>query len=81
MEDFFFNVESDSVQSVSELTHQIKNVLEPSFKQVWVKGEISNLRFQQSGHYYFSLKDESSQLPCVFFNRYASACDFDLEDG
>ena len=81
MENLFINEESDSVQSVSELTHLIKSFLEPSFKQVWVKGEISNLRFQQSGHYYFSLKDERSQLPCVFFNRFASACDFDLEDG
>ena len=81
MEDFFPDIESDSVQTVSELNREIKKVLEPQFKQVWVKGEISNLRFQQSGHYYFSLKDENSQLPCVFFNRFASACDFELEDG
>lgn len=81
MEDFFPDIESDSVQTVSELTKEIKKLLEPNFRQVWVKGEISNLRFQQSGHYYFSLKDTNSQLPCVFFNRFASACDFDLEDG
>ena len=81
MEDFFPDIESESVQTVSDLTQQIKKVLEPNFRQVWVKGEISNLRCQQSGHYYFSLKDENSQLPCVFFNRFASACDFELEDG
>lgn len=81
MEDFFPDIESESVQTVSELNKRIKKVLEPNFRQVWVKGEISNLRFQQSGHYYFSLKDEDSQLPCVFFNRFASACDFELEDG
>ena len=81
MEDFFPDIESDTVQTVSELNREIKKVLEPQFKQVWIKGEISNLRFQQSGHYYFSLKDENSQLPCVFFNRFASECDFELEDG
>ena len=81
MEDFFPNIEPGSVQTVSELNREIKKALEPKFNQVWVKGEISNLRFQQSGHYYFSIKDESSQLPCVFFNRFASACDFELEDG
>ena len=81
MEDFFPDIDSDSVQTVSELTKEIKKLLEPNFRQVWVRGEISNLRFQQSGHYYFSLKDKNSQLPCVFFNRFASACDFDLEDG
>ena len=50
MEDFFPDIESDSVQTVSELNREIKKVIEPHFKQVWVKGEISNLRFQQSGH-------------------------------
>ena len=81
MENYFPDVESESVQTVSELTQQIKKILEPNFKNIWVKGEISNLRFQQSGHYYFSLKDKDSQLPCVFFNRFASGCDFELEDG
>lgn len=81
MEDFFPDVESESVQTVSELTKQIKKVLEPNFKQIWVKGEISNLRFQQSGHCYFSLKDKNSQIPCVFFSRFASACNFELNDG
>lgn len=76
-----FQIDSDSVQSVSELTSEIKNHLEPKFKNLWVKGEISNLRSQQSGHYYFSLKDASSQIPCVFFNRYASNSDCLLEDG
>jgi exodeoxyribonuclease VII large subunit len=81
MEDYFPDVESESVQTVSQLTRQIKKTLEPNFRQIWVKGEISNLRFQQSGHCYFSLKDKDSQLPCVFFNRFASACNFELEDG
>lgn len=81
MEDYFPDLESESVQTVSELTRQIKKTLEPNFRQIWVKGEISNLRFQQSGHCYFLLKDKDSQLPCVFFNRFVSSCDFELEDG
>lgn len=76
-----FQIDSEAVQSVSELTRGIKNHLEPSFKNLWVKGEISNLRSQKSGHFYFSLKDSLSQIPCVFFNRFANNCDCSLEDG
>ena len=76
-----FPIEADTIQTVSELTKEIKILLEPNFKNLWVKGEISNLRIQQSGHCYFSLKDSNSQIPCVFFSRYANACDFALEEG
>jgi len=76
-----FPIEADTIQTVSELTKEIKILIEPNFKNLWVKGEISNLRIQQSGHSYFSLKDSNSQIPCVFFSRYANACDFALEEG
>src|SRR6478609_3160962 len=46
--------------TVTELTQQIRGLLEPSFRQVWVQGELSNLRPAASGHAYFSLKDEGS---------------------
>jgi exodeoxyribonuclease VII large subunit len=59
----------------------IKRQLEGRFAQVWVRGEISNLRRQSSGHLYFSLKDAGSQLPCVFFARDAARQSFALEDG
>mgnify|MGYP001243121543 CR=1 FL=1 len=55
------------VLSVSELTQDIKEILENIFVGVRVEGEISNLRQPASGHMYFSLKDEASSIRCVFF--------------
>src|ERR1039457_3162799 len=55
------------VLSVSELTMQVKRLLEKQVGQVWVGGEITNLRAQSSGHFYFTLKDASSQVSCVLF--------------
>jgi exodeoxyribonuclease VII large subunit len=56
-----------SVFTVSELNAQIKGLLESTYRLVWVKGEISNFRMPGSGHYYFTLKDETSQIRAVFF--------------
>ena len=53
--------------SVSELTAQVKRLLEKQIGQVWVTGEVTNLRAQSSGHIYFTLKDATSQLSCVLF--------------
>ena len=55
------------VLSVSELTWEIKRLLEKELGRVWVSGEITNLRLQSSGHIYFTLKDPASQLSCVLF--------------
>jgi len=57
------------VLSVSELTGQIRALLEKQIGQIWVGGEVTNLRAQSSGHIYFTLKDPSSQLSCVLFSR------------
>ncbi len=53
--------------TVSQITQQIKQALESSFRQVRVKGEVSNLRHQASGHLYFTLKDEHAQISAVLF--------------
>ncbi|MFH1335570.1 MAG: exodeoxyribonuclease VII large subunit [Candidatus Zixiibacteriota bacterium] len=53
--------------TVSEITKEIKSTLETSFPTVWVEGEISNYLFHSSGHRYFSLKDESSQIRCTLW--------------
>lgn len=53
--------------SVSQVIYDIKNSLEGAFKTVLVEGEVSNLSFSGSGHYYFSLKDESSIISCAVF--------------
>src|SRR5216684_9362479 len=55
------------VLSVTELTWQIRRLLEEQVRQVWVTGEITNLRVQSSGHIYFTLKDADAQLNCVLF--------------
>jgi exodeoxyribonuclease VII large subunit len=57
------------VLSVSELTGQIRALLEKQIGQIWVGGEVTNLRAQSSGHIYFALKDANAQLSCVLFSR------------
>src|SRR5258706_12890617 len=57
------------VLSVSELTAQVKRLLEQQVGSIWVTGEVTNLRAQSSGHIYFTLKDAASQLGCVLFSR------------
>ncbi len=57
------------VLSVSELTTQIRSLLEKQIGQIWVGGEVTNLRAQSSGHIYFTLKDATAQLNCVLFSR------------
>ena len=66
--------------TVSRLNHEVRTCLEGQFGNVWVEGEISNLRRQPSGHQYFSLKDESAQVSCVLF-RSAGAGATALRDG
>ena len=55
------------VESVGQLTRRIKAVLESGIPPCWVRGEVSNVRHQSSGHVYFSLKDAESQISCVMF--------------
>lgn len=58
------------VLSVSELTTQVKRLLEKQIGSVWVSGEITNFRLQgSSGHIYFTLKDAGAQLACVLFRQ------------
>ncbi|XHR28808.1 MAG: exodeoxyribonuclease VII large subunit [Chthoniobacteraceae bacterium] len=61
--------EEPRILSVSEVTQQVRGLIEGGIGDVWVEGEISNLRKQASGHQYFTLKDERSQLSCVLFYR------------
>ena len=61
------------ILSVWELTRSIRSFLESEIGQVWVEGEISNYRRQSSGHQYFTLKDDRSQLSCVLFRGTATS--------
>ena len=69
------------VLTVSELTNQIRSLLENHFPTIWVEGEISNLRRPPSGHQYFTLKDRQSQIRSVIFRGSAQQLRFDLADG
>ncbi len=69
------------VPSVSQLTRRMRGHIENSFFDIWVKGEISNLKRPSSGHLYFNLKDASAQLRVVMFRNSFSKLKFDLKDG
>jgi exodeoxyribonuclease VII large subunit len=67
--------------SVSELTQQIRGALEKHFASVWVEGEISNFRAHNSGHWYFTLKDEFAQLRAACYRSSNQRIRFRIEDG
>jgi len=69
------------VYSVSELTAEVRSLLESTWADVWVEGEISNCRLWNTGHIYFSLKDAGAQLRAVMFKTAARSLRFKLEDG
>ncbi len=71
----------DKVFSVSEINSLLKDMLESSFPQICIEGEISNYRPNSSGHLYFTLKDEASQISAVMFRSAAAHIDFVPKDG
>ncbi len=73
--------DSRHIYSVSEVTRDIKGILENTFSAVWIEGEISNYRPSSSGHYYFSLKDEGAILSAVIFKGSSRNIKFNFEDG
>ena len=73
--------ESPPILSVSQLSGQIKYLLEGAFPAVWVSGEISNFSRPQSGQCYLTLKDEQAQIKAVIWRNAAVKLRFDLHDG
>jgi exodeoxyribonuclease VII large subunit len=73
--------EYKKILSISEITQLIKEQLEKTFGEVWVEGELSNVRSPASGHYYFTLKDASSQLRAVLFRYMGRQLKCELRDG
>ena len=71
----------ESAIGVADLTAALKRMIEDGFPAVWVRGEVSNLRKQASGHSYFSLKDERSQIPAVLFRGNAMRIEHELAAG
>jgi len=75
------NTSEPQAISVSDLTQQIKNVLEGSFPILWVSGEISNFVHHGSGHMYFTLKDEKAEIRGVMFKGFNQFLHFKPENG
>jgi len=75
------NDPSEQVLSVAQVTAQLKGVVEHHFSEVWVAGEISNFSRPQSGHCYFTLKDDTAQLRGVIWRGTAARLKFDVHDG
>lgn len=71
------------IYSVSSVNQYIKNMFsrEYALSVIFVKGEISNCKYHSSGHIYFSIKDENSQLTCVMFRGDRGGLDFRMENG
>jgi exodeoxyribonuclease VII large subunit len=67
--------------TVSQLTDRIQGLVETEFLDVWVEGEVSNLRIMPSGHWYFTLKDASAQIRAVVFKKDARYIRFQPRDG
>jgi exodeoxyribonuclease VII large subunit len=72
---------SRPIYTVSQLTAEVKSLLERNFEHLWVEGEISNLRLPSSGHLYFTLKDESAQVRGVMFRLQNRLLKFEPADG
>jgi exodeoxyribonuclease VII large subunit len=69
------------ILTITQLTARIKNLLEGSFSEVWVEGELSNLSIPQSGHAYFTLKDGQAQVRAVMFRSSLRFLKFTLQHG
>jgi len=76
-----FNSVKKHIYTVSEITKDIKTVLENNFFEVCVEGEVSNFRRPSSGHIYFDLKDQKSILHCAFFKGAQHSIKFEIENG
>lgn len=72
---------SEKIFSVTEINGLIKDMLEGSFPQLTIEGEISNYRPNSTGHLYFTLKDSANQISAVMFRGYANYLSFKIQDG
>ncbi len=69
------------IWTVTQLNARIRELLTAAFSSIWVEGEVSNFKEAQSGHLYFTLKDDSAQVRCVCFRNSAMRLKFRPEDG
>ncbi len=74
-------VPEERIWTVSELNRTVRELLESEFPPLWVGGEVANFTRARSGHLYFTLKDEQSQLRCVMWRTDAARLPMDPEEG
>ncbi|MCR5107382.1 MAG: exodeoxyribonuclease VII large subunit [Lachnospiraceae bacterium] len=74
---------SKNIYTVSSVNSYIKNMFTQDYmlRSIYVKGEVSNVKYHSSGHIYFTMKDESSTLSCVMFSSNRKNLKFKLEEG
>jgi exodeoxyribonuclease VII large subunit len=75
------NRDREPVYTVAQLVAGLKRLLEERVGRIWVVGELTGVHIARSGHVYFSLKDDSSQLRCALFRSAARSLEFEPEDG
>lgn len=71
----------NKIYSITELTHEIKKLLEDHYPFIWIYGEISNLNIPSSGHFYFTLKDNNSRINAIIFKGQLRNIKFTPENG
>ncbi len=76
-----FLKQSDEILSVGEFSRRFKMLMKTTVPELWLRGEISNLKLYQSGHTYFTLKDADAAIPAVLFKGNARSISFPLRDG
>jgi exodeoxyribonuclease VII large subunit len=72
---------ADKIYTVTEITREIKSLLEENLPTIWVQGEISNFLLHSSGHRYFTLKDENAQIKCTLWRFRGEKLTFEPADG
>jgi exodeoxyribonuclease VII large subunit len=72
---------AEKIYTITQLTKELKELLESSFSKIWVEGEISNYLKHSSGHRYFTLKDQGAQIKCVLWRWQGNNLLFEPQDG
>ena len=72
---------SDEILSVGEFSQRFKVLVKLSIPELWLRGEVSNLKTYSSGHTYFTLKDEQGAISAVLFKGYAQGMRISLREG
>ncbi|MDR3275041.1 MAG: exodeoxyribonuclease VII large subunit [Endomicrobium sp.] len=79
--DFINNNDGRLVYTVTQISNEIKSILEDSYSSVWIQGEISNFKLYNSGHMYFHVKDVNAQIKAVMFKGANISLTFTPEEG